>query len=134
VLVWIGHGLGSCPFCDQSRSKVFPCYRSICQWWRLALKNCLAAGSSFFKLIASFAGIQIDIKEGDLLYLPAGWWHQVSSHEGQHIAINYWWRPPGWQGLFSIEQQMLADVLLNLKKEQASGSVTGVEGATHTEL
>jgi ribosomal protein L16 Arg81 hydroxylase len=63
-------------------------------------------------------GVNVEIKEGDLLFLPAGWWHQVSSHEGQHIAINYWWRPPGWEGLFRFEQEILSNMLQKLKFDE----------------
>lgn len=33
------------------------------------------------------------IEPGDLLFLPAGWFHEVRS-EGAHIAINFWADPP----------------------------------------
>lgn len=39
-----------------------------------------------------------DLKEGQTLYLPAGWFHEVtsqSSYEGSnHTALNYWFHPP----------------------------------------
>ncbi len=35
---------------------------------------------------------------GDVLYLPAGWFHEVTSQnstgERWHMAINYWFHPP----------------------------------------
>ena len=34
------------------------------------------------------------MNKGDLLYLPAGWFHQVLSKGGLHIAFNYWMHPP----------------------------------------
>ncbi|GME83057.1 unnamed protein product [[Candida] boidinii] len=39
-----------------------------------------------------------------MLYLPAGWFHEVTSygtadnsegHSRAHIALNYWYNPPG---------------------------------------
>lgn len=36
----------------------------------------------------------IEMMKGDLLYLPAGWFHEVSSSGGLHIAFNYWMHPP----------------------------------------
>ena len=39
----------------------------------------------------------IEMTQGDLLYLPAGWFHEVSSRGqegGLHIAFNYWMHPP----------------------------------------
>lgn len=48
--------------------------------------------------------ITVDIKPGQMLYLPAGWFHEVTSygtsdnsegHSRVHIALNYWYNPPG---------------------------------------
>jgi len=36
---------------------------------------------------------RITVEQGDLLYLPAGWFHEVSS-EGLHVAVNFWADPP----------------------------------------
>lgn len=41
----------------------------------------------------------VELEAGDMLFLPTGWFHQVTSVGGQHLAINYWWRPPGWQNM-----------------------------------
>lgn len=30
------------------------------------------------------------VEEGDVLFIPEGWWHQVDS-EGNTAALNYWW-------------------------------------------
>ncbi|OBA29207.1 Clavaminate synthase-like protein [Hanseniaspora valbyensis NRRL Y-1626] len=38
--------------------------------------------------------IIIDLKPGDVLFLPAGWFHEVSSRGDYHIACNYWFVPP----------------------------------------
>lgn len=35
----------------------------------------------------------ISIQEGDILYLPAGWFHEVQSKGGVHMALNYWMHP-----------------------------------------
>jgi len=29
------------------------------------------------------------VEEGEMLYIPGGWWHQVTSY-GVHIAVNIW--------------------------------------------
>jgi len=36
------------------------------------------------------------VEEGDSLYLPASWFHEVtsSSSSGGHMAMNYWFHPP----------------------------------------
>jgi hypothetical protein len=39
----------------------------------------------------------IELQPGDVLYLPAGWFHEVTSFANQdplHIAFNYWFHPP----------------------------------------
>ena len=33
------------------------------------------------------------LEPGDILFLPALWWHNVVSLEAS-ISVNYWWRPP----------------------------------------
>jgi hypothetical protein len=32
------------------------------------------------------------VGSGDLLFMPAYWWHQVSAQE-LSVSVNYWWRP-----------------------------------------
>jgi hypothetical protein len=38
------------------------------------------------------------VQEGDILYLPASWFHEVTSYAGEngnfHLAMNYWFHPP----------------------------------------
>lgn len=36
----------------------------------------------------------VEIHAGEMLYLPAGWFHEVVSSGGQHMAFNYWCHPP----------------------------------------
>ena len=46
----------------------------------------------------------VEIEAGQMLYLPAGWFHEVTSYsttgdEGDflgdcHMALNYWYHPP----------------------------------------
>ncbi len=41
--------------------------------------------------------LEIEINAGEMLYLPAGWWHDVYSFDGKdagHMAFNYWFHPP----------------------------------------
>jgi len=42
----------------------------------------------------------VTIEASDVLYLPAGWFHDVSSCKGIHFAINYWMHPPDIEGTF----------------------------------
>ena len=34
------------------------------------------------------------LRPGDALYMPCGYWHEVSSGGGVHAAFNYWLHPP----------------------------------------
>ncbi|THW26261.1 Clavaminate synthase-like protein [Aureobasidium pullulans] len=41
----------------------------------------------------------VDLKAGDMLYLPTSWFHEVTSFSDEsddnlHIALNYWFHPP----------------------------------------
>ncbi|CAJ1367443.1 unnamed protein product [Effrenium voratum] len=39
---------------------------------------------------------ELELEPGELLYLPAGWWHEVTSlakgDRHGHVAVNWWWR------------------------------------------
>lgn len=43
-------------------------------------------------------GLSVEVKAGETLWLPAGWWHEVfSADDGGadgHFALNYWFHPP----------------------------------------
>jgi hypothetical protein len=39
------------------------------------------------------AGTRIVLEEGDILYLPAYWWHQVESLGYENVNLNFWWFP-----------------------------------------
>ncbi|KXS09570.1 Clavaminate synthase-like protein [Gonapodya prolifera JEL478] len=55
-----------------------------------------------FPLVRLSNGIDCDLEPGEMLYLPAGWFHEVSSRgdsgegatSGLHMAVNYWLHPP----------------------------------------
>ncbi|BDA43071.1 probable bifunctional peptidase and (3S)-lysyl hydroxylase Jmjd7 at N-terminal half [Coccomyxa sp. Obi] len=40
------------------------------------------------------AALQVEVQEGEMLYLPAGWFHEVKSFGRRHMALNYWAHPP----------------------------------------
>ncbi|KAL3810313.1 hypothetical protein ACHAXA_002568 [Cyclostephanos tholiformis] len=46
-----------------------------------------------YPLMAQATAAFCDIQAGGILYLPASWFHEVSSY-GQTIALNYWFHPP----------------------------------------
>jgi len=39
----------------------------------------------------------VTLHEGDLLYIPRKWWHQVESPQaaGRNLGVNFWWYPGG---------------------------------------
>ena len=46
---------------------------------------------------ASAKKATVEISSGNMLYLPASWFHEVTSYganEGHHLAFNYWFHPP----------------------------------------
>ena len=58
----------------------------------------------------------LELNAGDILYLPAGWFHQVTSRRGRHMAVNYWWRPLNWRDAVPFEERkraQLFDTLLS---------------------
>ena len=44
------------------------------------------------------AAAEVDLQAGQILYLPAGWFHEVTSFSTAssqtHLALNYWFQPP----------------------------------------
>ena len=34
------------------------------------------------------------VGQGEILYLPASWFHEVTSFGSGHLAFNYWFHPP----------------------------------------
>lgn len=51
-----------------------------------------------FPLFGGAVRIDADLAAGDSLYLPVGWWHNVTSWsapgEQTHMALNHWFHPP----------------------------------------
>jgi hypothetical protein len=52
-----------------------------------------------FPLLAQSRMLELELHAGQMLYLPAGWFHEVSSDgggagDGLHCALNYWYHPP----------------------------------------
>jgi jumonji domain-containing protein 7 len=48
---------------------------------------------------AAATRVECEVREGDVLYLPAFWWHQVASSPScnaskpRNLAVNYWFAP-----------------------------------------
>jgi hypothetical protein len=41
-------------------------------------------------------GVELTLQEGQMLYIPLFWWHQVRSLDPS-ISVNFWWMPPDRQ-------------------------------------
>lgn len=49
-----------------------------------------------FPKVMNVRYIVAEMEEGDMLYLPQMWWHQVNSGEGRQQAIAMWWKSKPW--------------------------------------
>ncbi|KAI5198904.1 Clavaminate synthase-like protein [Aureobasidium subglaciale] len=74
----------------------------------------------------------VDLKAGDMLYLPTSWFHEVTSFSDEsddniHIALNYWFHPPdGSSGKFEHPYQDIALwEFMNEKVKSAYDSLVG---------
>lgn len=47
-----------------------------------------------YPLFANAEAFQAELNANDMLFLPAGWYHEVHSY-GKNIALNFWVNPPG---------------------------------------
>jgi hypothetical protein len=64
------------------------------------------------------SGIRTELEEGDVLYIPAYWWHQVESLGHENLNLNFWWLPKLSKQLTNWNQALRghAQVLLRLMK------------------
>lgn len=61
------------------------------------VKNPESANSAMFPNFYNATPCFAEVKAGDMLFLPAGWFHEVTSFRddgGSHFALNYWMHPP----------------------------------------
>jgi len=67
---------------------------------RVATEILHAPPTEEFPLLQKATRITVEIKAGEMLYLPAGWFHEVTSYNDSgndvatHLAFNYWAPPP----------------------------------------
>lgn len=63
-------------------------------------------------------GVRVDVREGDVLYIPAYWWHQVESIGEENLNLNFWWLPTLGKQLGNWNQALRGhvQVLLRLVK------------------
>jgi hypothetical protein len=58
-----------------------------------------------------------ELQAGDMLYLPTGWFHQVTSRQGPHMAVNYWWRALNWKDAKEFESKTSGELYEKLIKK-----------------
>lgn len=59
--------------------------------------------------------IDIELCEGEVLYLPAYWWHQVSSLGEENVNLNFWWLPPARKQLRHWNQALRGYAQMGLR-------------------
>jgi len=49
--------------------------------------------------LAERAAIVVELEQGDALFIPSMWWHNVEGLEDLNVLVNYWWRQsPAYMG------------------------------------
>lgn len=53
--------------------------------------------------VAESARVNLEVRSNEMLFLPAGWFHQVNS-SGRHIAVSFFAELPSFEGLQNLRQ------------------------------
>jgi len=61
--------------------------------------------------------VHVTLGPGDMLFLPAYWWHRVHS-SGRSLGVNWWFSPHSL-----LLQQFMKSIDLNVDVTEADGSV-----------
>ena len=92
--------------------------------------------STEFDLSKASTPFVVDINPGEMLYLPASWWHEVTSSSPEnskssvHMAFNYWFYPP--DGLKKFDEPYQDDIVWGYLRGRVSGRVSGMEDVQET--
>ena len=84
-----------------------------------------------FDLSKASSPFIVDINPGEMLYLPASWWHEVTSsspdnsESNVHMAFNYWFYPP--DGLKRFDEPYEDDIVWGYLRSRVGGRASGVE-------
>jgi jumonji domain-containing protein 7 len=80
--------------------------------------------TNLFPAYAHAAPISLELNAGELLFLPAYWWHQVRSLTAS-ISINFWWQP-------TLEQSLKPNALRELPGQFKADGLRGFRDAELT--
>ena len=88
------HGASSSEATTELKPTTTPLHFS-----RVNLSESPEAISAKFPKFAEALEATVTLRAGEMLYLPAGWFHEVTSEsvagDGEyHMAFNYWFHPP----------------------------------------
>jgi hypothetical protein len=61
-----------------------------------------------FPLFQRADAVEFTVNAGELLYLPAYWWHQVYSEAALNISLNFVWFASRWKNLQHLPQALRA--------------------------
>jgi len=92
--------------------------------------------STKFDLSRASTPFVVEINPGEMLYLPASWWHEVTSsspdsgRSNVHMAFNYWFYPP--DGLKGFDEPYQDDIVWGYLRGRASGLASSVEKVQET--
>ena len=87
--------------------------------------------SARFDLSTASTPFVVDINPGEMLYLPASWWHEVTSSSPSnsknnvHMAFNYWFYPPDGPGKF--EEPYQDEIVWEYLRGRVNGGGQSVE-------
>ena len=87
--------------------------------------------STEFDLSKASTPFVVDIHPGEMLYLPASWWHEVTSSSPDdsksnvHMAFNYWFHPP--DGLKKFDEPYRDDVVWGYLRGRVNGGAHDME-------
>jgi hypothetical protein len=58
---------------------------------------------------------RVRLQAGDVIYIPAYWWHQVTSHGDENVNLNFWWLPSAKKQLMNPNQALRGHAQIALR-------------------